>query len=320
MPEDAPADIAIIIPAYRAEKCIEKALASILRQEGANLEVIVVVDGDYDRTAEIAAKFPGVRVLVNAQNMGSQAARNRGLAAVGAPFVAFVDADDYIEGPLHTSMLEALKADDVDMVFSPWVWERSEERGGRVPRGVEGLEANIGCNARIAADLLCENPCHGGATAWRTESLRAIGGWDPEIRRSQDLDVILRGLIAGLRPAVCREGRYVYVDHDDAGRITRIPMREIISSHVRYLQAAEAYARTLKQPKAVLRAAGARYYHLAARCFSEGSILEGRKLLAEARRLGLRGHLGSPMRRVVGQVIGLEARQRLFGLLRRPGP
>ena len=50
---DTATPLSIIIPARNEEQDIQKSLASVLAQEGANLEVIVVNDHSEDRTGEI---------------------------------------------------------------------------------------------------------------------------------------------------------------------------------------------------------------------------------------------------------------------------
>ena len=103
--------ISVVVPAYQAEAFIARAVTSLLEQPDVRLEIIVVVDGVYDRTAAIAARFPGVAVLVNEENRGAPAARNRGLAAAAAAFVLFLHADAYMEGPRLSRHLDTAEVD-----------------------------------------------------------------------------------------------------------------------------------------------------------------------------------------------------------------
>jgi hypothetical protein len=85
--------VSVVIPAYNAAAWIGEALQSVLMQQGAELEVIVVDDGSADETATIAASYPGVR-CIRQQNAGQAAARNAGIRAARGEFIAFLDADD----------------------------------------------------------------------------------------------------------------------------------------------------------------------------------------------------------------------------------
>jgi glycosyltransferase involved in cell wall biosynthesis len=98
----------VVIPAFRAARTIEAAVASALTQTSPALEVIVVDDGCPDGTGDlVAARFPSVRV-VRPSNAGEGAARNAGLAAAVGKWVAFLDADD-LWLPNHLATLGRLR-------------------------------------------------------------------------------------------------------------------------------------------------------------------------------------------------------------------
>lgn len=94
----------IIIPAYNAEKCIERSIRSILRQSYKDFEIIVVDDGSTDDTYSIASGIddPRIRVITQ-QNQGVSAARNTGIGNSEGKFICFLDADDaWLENHLET--------------------------------------------------------------------------------------------------------------------------------------------------------------------------------------------------------------------------
>jgi glycosyltransferase involved in cell wall biosynthesis len=92
-PLRADALVDVILPAYNGSRVIRKALDSALAQD-VPLQVIVVDDGSSDDTAEIARSYgPRVTVITQA-NRGVSGARNTGLAASSAPYVALLDQDD----------------------------------------------------------------------------------------------------------------------------------------------------------------------------------------------------------------------------------
>ena len=83
--------VSAIVPVYNGERYLADALASI-REQGVDLELIVVDDGCTDGSASVA-RAAGARVVSQA-NGGIGAARNAGLAVAGGAFIAFLDADD----------------------------------------------------------------------------------------------------------------------------------------------------------------------------------------------------------------------------------
>lgn len=86
--------VSVVVPAYNAAGLIRECLAALGTQSlpRADYELIVVDDGSSDGTAQVAAGFEGVRVI-SQPNRGAPAARNAGMRAAGAPWVAFTDAD-----------------------------------------------------------------------------------------------------------------------------------------------------------------------------------------------------------------------------------
>jgi glycosyltransferase involved in cell wall biosynthesis len=94
-------EIAVVVPVRDGEAYLGEALASVLSQDLAPREVVVVDDGSRDRSAAIAGAA-GVRV-VSQPPTGAAEARNRGVAETSSPWLAFLDADDrWVPGKLST--------------------------------------------------------------------------------------------------------------------------------------------------------------------------------------------------------------------------
>ena len=90
--------ISIIVAAYNAEKTIEQAINSVLRQTYTNFELLVVNDCSKDRTVElvksIAAKDGRVRLISNVKNSGVSYTRKHGLEESNGSWIAILDSDD----------------------------------------------------------------------------------------------------------------------------------------------------------------------------------------------------------------------------------
>ncbi|MEH2449532.1 MAG: glycosyltransferase family 2 protein [Nostoc sp.] len=125
--------VSVIIPSYNTEAYIAKAIESALEQTLTDIEIIVVDDGSSDKTVEVLKSFTDQRlkVIVNQQNLGVSAARNRALRAAQGEWIAVLDSDDwYAPERLEKLMLLAeetnadMIADDPylikDGATSPW--------------------------------------------------------------------------------------------------------------------------------------------------------------------------------------------------------
>ena len=93
------APISVIVPCYRSNSTIERALKSVFMQTLQPTEVILVDDGSGDRTRsvlfDLQKQHPGfIKVIALDQNLGVSNARNVGWESATQPYIAFLDSDD----------------------------------------------------------------------------------------------------------------------------------------------------------------------------------------------------------------------------------
>lgn len=102
--------ISVIVPAYNAELYLNQCIDSILMQSYSNFELILVDDGSVDRTRDICnayiEKDNRIQLICHDKNQGLASGKNDGIRVASGEYIAFVDADDYIE----PDMLEHLVA------------------------------------------------------------------------------------------------------------------------------------------------------------------------------------------------------------------
>ena len=106
-------EVTVAMPARNADRFIGAAIESILRQKDVALELIIVDDDSDDDTAAVAESYGNrdarVRVLRNRRRRGIGACHNRILRLSRAPYVAHVDADDFILPDAIRKLIDALK-------------------------------------------------------------------------------------------------------------------------------------------------------------------------------------------------------------------
>jgi glycosyltransferase involved in cell wall biosynthesis len=185
--------MSVMIGAYDAAPYLGEAIESVLAQDYEPIELIVVDDGSTDGTAEVARSFPQVKVIQQ-ENGGNGAARNRAVENASGELYAFLDADDrFTLGKLRLQK-GALDADPgLDMVFghvreflSPELDE--ETRASLRPPAAEPMPWT-------APNLMLI----------RRESFQRVGPFTTAVRVGVTVDWFARAAEAGLRYAILPE-------------------------------------------------------------------------------------------------------------------
>lgn len=179
--------ISTVIISRPQELGLRRALVSALNQQGPAFEVIVVLDGAcaQNRRAVAAVRDARVRVFEHETTRGRGAARARAIAEARAPWIANVDADDWIFGDKQQQQWEFLQQNPaVDLVSTGLsvVDNTGALRGVRTSR----------LRGRGRSDLaLASLP----TPSWmiRRDLVRAVG-FDPRYVAGEDKDFLYRAL------------------------------------------------------------------------------------------------------------------------------
>ena len=181
-------DVSVVLPTHNRLHLLPVAIGSILRQEGVELELIVVDDGSTDGTGAwldcFAAAEPRVKVVHHDRPRLMSGARNAGIARASSPWVAFCDDDDVWAPGKLAAQLRALQASSarwgctgvvvVDQGLD--IVGHHHAKGGQVLSGL--LEANIvPTGSSVIADL---------------RLVRELGGFDRALLGSEDWDLWIR--------------------------------------------------------------------------------------------------------------------------------
>jgi glycosyltransferase involved in cell wall biosynthesis len=207
-PAEAPL-VSVVMPAFDEEAYIAEAIESVFAQTYSALELIVVDDGSADRTAAVAARFPGVQVVRRRSRGGPAAARNAGLEVAHGAYWTIFDADDVMPRDrlaLQVGFLEAHPS--LGMVLG--LTEAFVTAGDATPP-----------HWNPAWD---EGPFPAGAstTLARRRVFDLVGPYDERMKVSGDVDWLARakdaGVVAGRVDEVCLHRRIhsgsVSANHD----------------------------------------------------------------------------------------------------------
>lgn len=112
--------ISVVIPAYKNEETIERAVMSALSQTYGNVEVVAVDDGSPDKTGEILDKLAGEHenlLVIHKENGGVSAARNDGIRKASGQWLVTLDGDDYMDDIMLERLHEAAVRGQSELVI-----------------------------------------------------------------------------------------------------------------------------------------------------------------------------------------------------------
>ncbi len=188
--------VSVIIPAYNAEKFIERTLNSVLNQTYRNLEVLIIDDGSQDRTETLVQEWmendSRIRFFQQ-KNSGVAAARNLGIKQAKGDLIAPVDADD-IWYPQYLEKVVAIFGESDLSVGIVYAWSIDIDEEDQLMRGfhVDYYEGDI------YLKLLYRNFIgNASATVIRRQCFEKMGYYSEKLRSQkaqgcEDWDLYLR--------------------------------------------------------------------------------------------------------------------------------
>lgn len=181
--------VSVILPTHNREKVLERSIQSVLRQTFHDFELIVVDDASTDGTRELVAGIQDarLRLLSLEKNGGVARARNTGIAAASADWVAFQDSDDeWLPEKLAQQMALARSASaSVGLILAGY--QAASPAG---PLAVTPVETLAGRDP--IPDLLDGWPIITPTWLVRRRLLQELGGFDETFGCLEDWDLVLR--------------------------------------------------------------------------------------------------------------------------------
>ena len=205
--------VSVVIPNFNHGRLIPRAIAALLRQVRAPLEIIVVDDGSSDDSIAVIERLrrqsPSIRLIRHATNLGAPAALNTGLRAARGTFVYFAAADDFCLPNLFSKALAALEANPSAAFYcanTVLVDPSGQIIGFRPFMWPAGKAAYISPDAVRRELAISDNWAVGATVVFRRQRLLAIGGFGETLASLCDGMVVrLLALVDGFYfdPSIC---------------------------------------------------------------------------------------------------------------------
>ncbi len=128
--------ISVIMPVHNAERYLEQCLDSVIAQTEKDIEIICVNDGSTDSSPQILRSYADSdnRIsIINQEQKGAGAARNKGLEQAKAKYLSFLDADDFFELDMLKTAADRADQTNADvLVFGAWTFDmtKNADRAG----------------------------------------------------------------------------------------------------------------------------------------------------------------------------------------------
>lgn len=277
--------VSVVMPAYKTAPYIGEALASVFRQTFRDFEVIVVNDGspDTEDLERVLEPYLDRIVYIKQDNRGVSAARNTGIRAARAPFVAMLDSDDAWEPEYLEAQLAILRESaTIAVVYPNAIYFGDCAEAGREfmelcpSEGEVTLESLVRQRCTVMSSVMC-----------RRKIIMDAGLFDETLRSAEDFDLWLRIVMRGGRIVYQRRPLVRYRRRDGSF------MADMVEHTNQVLRVVDKTrdnpAITLRQRKALERArtgwCAALRFHEGKRSFSRGDVASAVEAWVEANRI-----------------------------------
>jgi len=178
--------LSVVIPLYNKEKYIQRAIKSVLAQQLAVDEIVIVDDGSTDASVSQVEAIESNKIkLVRQSNQGVSVARNVGVNACKNDYVLLLDADDLWLTNFTEEITLLIKQYPQAALFATAYAFKEDQR--IIPAKLKAVPSNKGLIpdyflACIKADL----PVTASSVALKKEAFLSIGGFPKGIKMGED--------------------------------------------------------------------------------------------------------------------------------------
>lgn len=222
----------VIIPLYNKADTIERALKSVRAQTYRDFEVVVVDDGSTDNSAEIVERFQRIDHLrlIQQENAGVSAARNRGVREAMSEYVAFLDADDcWMPGHLAELARIVVRFPESVLVGTGFYWHV----GGKVFKTRETGKIE---KVDLLSEVALFQPLHTSSIAVRRREFLDLGGFDVHHGYFEDIELMFKlALKCPEQVILSRRALVCHLDDAEATITKDLPVKHRETPHLEFV-------------------------------------------------------------------------------------
>ena len=118
--------VSIIVPVHNTADYLHKCIESLRSQTLQQIEIILVDNLSVDGSSEICDEYAKIDKRIKVLHLsiaGLSIARNAGMRIASAPYIGFVDSDDYVEPAMFEKMLDAMVQSDAEIAYCNFLLE-----------------------------------------------------------------------------------------------------------------------------------------------------------------------------------------------------
>lgn len=172
--------VTVAVPSFNQGRYLERALASIFEQERP-VEVFVCDAGSSDESIDVIRKWePRLAGWRSQRDAGQSAAINEGIARGKAPYVAWLNSDDWLLPGAFARLVTTLEAQAQAPMAYGRVWNLDERTGKRKPILVRPFQERLMAQLNIVSQP---------GTLVRRTAWEAVGGLDESLHMAMDYDL-----------------------------------------------------------------------------------------------------------------------------------
>lgn len=206
--------VSVIVPSYNQAQYIGATLDSILQQDYAHLECLVVDGGSKDNTVAVLQNYSDARLTwISERDKGQSDALNKGLQRVSGEIITYLNSDDLLaSGTIAFAVQYFDQHPEADLLYGDGYFV--DARGRRI-------SSYKGAPFDLSMCILNGQDFPQPGTFWRRKLSQQIGLFDVDFHYRMDFDYWIRAALAGFHLEYVPGERAAYRLHGESKTVSQ---------------------------------------------------------------------------------------------------